>query len=174
MRIKETKVYPFSELSDEAKEMAIQELADINTDYEWWDLEYEDAAQVGLKLTGFDIGRGNYCKGQFIEYAENTAKNIVDQHGACCPTHETAMAYIESSEKLTLEYPVYLDSEDYDDNEIERENRQEILDNDFLRSILEDYRIILRKQFEYLQSEESIIETIEANEYEFTEDGQLA
>jgi hypothetical protein len=31
MRIKETRVYPFDELSDDAKEMAIQELADIKT-----------------------------------------------------------------------------------------------------------------------------------------------
>ena len=32
---------------------------------------------------------------------------------------------------------------------------------------------MLQKKFEYLQSEEAIKETIEANEYEFTANGKL-
>jgi hypothetical protein len=38
---------------------------------------------------------------------------------------------------------------------------------------LEDYSIILQKECDYLSSEESIIETIEANDYEFDIDGNL-
>ena len=44
---------------------------------------------------------------------------------------------------------------------------------EFRRSILEDYRIILQTEFEYLTSEEAIVEIIEANEYEFTADGHI-
>jgi predicted transcriptional regulator len=32
---------------------------------------------------------------------------------------------------------------------------------------------MLQKEYEYLTSEEAIIETIEANEYEFTEKGEM-
>jgi hypothetical protein len=49
----------------------------------------------------------------------------------------------------------------------------EDIDANFLRSLLEDYRIMLQKEYEYLTSEETIIETIEANEYEFTEKGEM-
>ena len=33
---------------------------------------------------------------------------------------------------------------------------------------------MLRNEYEYLTSEEAVIESIRANEYEFTEDGKLA
>ncbi len=41
----------------------------------------------------------------------------------------------------------------------------------FLNSLIEDYSIILQKESEYLMSNEAIIETIEANEYEFKANG---
>ena len=47
-----TKVYLFSELSDQAKQKVIEDNYDINVDYEWWESAYEDAANIGLKITG--------------------------------------------------------------------------------------------------------------------------
>jgi len=88
MRIKETKLYHFDELSEEAKQKAIEGLSDINTDYEWWESTYEDAENIGLKLTSFGLDR-------------------------------------------------------------------------------------MQKDYEHLTSSEAIIETIQANEYEFTENGKL-
>ena len=61
-----------------------------------------------------------------------------------------------------ITYAEYGDPEDLED-----------LNKEFLRSLCEDYRIILQKEYEYLTSEEAIIETIEVNEYEFTEEGEL-
>jgi hypothetical protein len=46
------------------------------------------------------------------------------------------------------------------------------MEANFLDSLLEDYAIMLQKEYEYLQSEEAITETIVANEYEFTEEGK--
>ena len=60
-----------------------------------------------------------------------------------------------------------------EDKDYDFDNDCDILDDEFRVSILEDYRIMLQKQYEYLCSEEAIIETIEANDYEFTEDGKL-
>lgn len=167
MRIKETKVYRFDELSDDAKEHAIDKLCSINVDYEWWDCGFDDAAMVKLKITGFDLDRNRHCAGEFIKYAEDTARAILDQHGESCETYQTAKGFLDEYNKEKAEFQSefgeeYEDSGSYDD-----------LMNEFLRSILEDYSIMLQKQYEYLQSEEAIIETIEANEYEFTEDGKL-
>lgn len=175
MRIKETKVYPFDELSDDAKEKAVEGLWDINIFYgDWWECTFEDATQVKLKLTEFELDRGSYCRGEFIEDAKDTADAIVENHGKTCETRKTAEEFIVDSAKLYMKYPVKLDEDSDDYNEIGRDDDQEDLDREFLRAILEDYRIILQKDYEYLASEDAIIETIKANEYEFTEDGELA
>ena len=158
MRIKrtETKVYPFDELSDEAKEKAIGGLRDINVDNEWWDSIYEDAKNVGIKITEFDIGRGNYCRGT-VDDAIDTARAILKEHGDSCETWQTAKDFHDAVAK---------DGEDTADFEN--------LCLEFKYSLLEDYRIMLQKEYEYLSSEDAIVEAIEANEYEFTEDGKLA
>lgn len=58
-------------------------------------------------------------------------------------------------------------------NEYDFDNEADDLEADFLKSICEDYRILLRQEYEYRQSKDAIIETIEANEYEFKADGSL-
>ena len=50
-----TKVYPFDELSDAAKETAIEKLWDINGDYEWWASTCEDAKTIGLAIIAFEV-----------------------------------------------------------------------------------------------------------------------
>ena len=173
MRIKETKVYQFSELSETAKEKAIEQLCNINIHYEWWENTYYDAEHTALlRLTSFDLDRD--CDGKFIESAKDTADKILAEHGDKCETFITAQEYKAESDQLLEKYPIDLDEDGDDLNEWDREQVQKEIDNEFLKSILEDYRIILRKEYKYLTSEEAIIYTIEANEYKFTEDGQLA
>jgi len=60
MRTIETTVYKFDELSDEAKQQSIENLYDLNVDYEWWDCTYEDAENIGLKISEFDLDRASY------------------------------------------------------------------------------------------------------------------
>ena len=168
-----TKVYSFAELSESAKENAIQELSDINTDYEWWDSEYEDAANVGIKITGFDLGRGSFCRGS-IDDVEETANKIIAEHGESCETYKTAANYLKDRRILVEKYSDGTKTDEVaEDNDYDFDQECDDLDDEFKKSILEDYRIMLQKQYEYLCSEEAIIETIEANEYEFTEDGKL-
>ena len=94
MRIVETKVYKFEELSDEAKEKAIQEFWDINVDFPWWESVYDDAKNIGLVIEEFDLDRGSYVKGKFIEDADCVAKNIIKEHGKSCDTVQTAKDYL--------------------------------------------------------------------------------
>jgi len=37
----------------------------------------------------------------------------------------------------------------------------------------EEYLSLLRQEYEYLTSKDAIVETIQANDYEFTEEGKL-
>jgi hypothetical protein len=61
-----------------------------------------------------------------------------------------------------------------EDNEQAFDDECDDLENEFKNNLLEEYANILQLECEYLQSEEAIKETIEANEYEFDEDGNLA
>lgn len=168
MRTIETVVYKFDELSENAKKKAIAELADINVDCNWYEFIYEDAKNIGLKITSFDIDRANYCKAEFIDGAEICANLIIANHGETCDSHNTTKKFLEDIQKAIKEnadrmyvygVPALTTEDDVRDN--------------FLRAISEDYLSMLKKEYEYQTSEEAIINTIKTNDYEFTEDGKL-
>ena len=72
-----TTLYSYDELSEDAKDKAIEEMYDINVNHDWWEFTYDDAETIGLKITGFDIDRGSYCSGDFINSAYSVAKSII-------------------------------------------------------------------------------------------------
>ena len=170
MKTKTINLYQFSELTEEAKRHAIEKLSDINVDSSWWDSTYEDAANIYLKITGFDIDRASYCNGDFTDSPIATAEAITYNHGEECETYKTAQTFINNWQPL---FNNYMDEEhkDYESGESEQEMIE--LEDEFLKSLCEDYRIILTNNYEYLTSEEAIIETINANDYDFDEEGNL-
>ena len=88
---------------------------------------------------------------------------ILENHGEVCETYATAKEY---QAKLK-----HFNEDDEDETSVEYDALQETKD-EFLQALLEDYRMLLQKEYEYQTSEEAIIDTIKANEYEFTEDGK--
>ena len=174
MKTIEVKLYKFSELSEDAQQKAIEKLCDINVDYDWWESAYEDAENIGLKITGFDIGRGRNATGEFIFGAYEVANKILKEHGKTCETHKTASQFIKDWDLLVEKYSDGINKNRVsEDNEYEFDGEADDLEHEFLNSLLEDYAMMLEKDYEYQTSKEAIIETIEANEYDFTEDGKL-
>lgn len=167
-----TDVYKFDELSDEAKEHAIEKLWTINVDFEWWDQTYDDAEQIGLKIKEFDLDRASYVNGEFTQTGCQVAKAIFEQHGTRCETYKTAtdffIEYYDAQQEA-----IEQEDEDPEDVDAGYFDALEDIEAKFLQSLCEDYRIILTQDYEYLTSAKAIIETIEANEYEFTKDGEL-
>jgi predicted hydrolase (HD superfamily) len=47
------------------------------------------------------------------------------------------------------------------------------LDEEFLKSILEDYSMSLQREYEYINSKENLLEVIDCNDYTFNVNGQL-
>lgn len=168
MKTIETKVYEYNELSDKAKEKAMQWFSEGVFDYDWWNCTHEDANNIGLKITAFDLDRNRHAKGEFITSAPECAESILKEHGESCETFKTAKAYLQSLEQLDLKYPY----DDIDDRAEGYDDEREELDDDFLKSLLEDYSIMLQHKSDYMQSEEYLSEGIIANEYTFTEDGK--
>lgn len=170
MRTVRTKVYKFSELSEEAKETAINEFQDINVQHGWWEYTYMDAKNIGLNITSFDLDRNRHAKGEFIQTAIYCANKIMTEHGETCETYKTAANFIAASKEI--EQRADIEGKDGDEDYWYQDEIEE-LEEEFLKSLCEDYSILLQKEFEYLESDEAIIETIEANEYEFLATGKL-
>lgn len=154
MREETIRIYQFNELRDRIKENVINDFRTVNTDYEWWEFIYEDMHQIGLTCHGFDTHHGEISL-SFDSSASRTRAQIIACHGKECETYKIAkdshIAFINSD----------------DDGEMDAIN------NEFLHDLEQEYLSILRNEYEYLTSDEAIVETIEANEYEFTENGEM-
>ena len=172
MRTVRTKIYQFSELSESAKQKAIEWYLSGNYDDSFaWDNTTEDAIQVGLKIHSLDDHRPN--DGEFFESAESTAQQIIEGHGKMCETYKTAAAFLKERGELVEKHSDGIDKNKVtEDNEYEFDQECDELETEFLKSILEDYRIMYNQNVDYENSDKAAIEAIEANEYEFTKEGK--
>lgn len=160
MKTIRTKVYQFSELSNEAKKKAIEWFLYGNDDSERaWENTKEDANQIGLKIISIDGNRAN--KGEFILAANEVAQNILNNHGDICDTHKTAEEFMKEWQPVFYKY---METEDGEAKLME-------IEDCFLRSLLEDYRIMYNNDVDYYNSDSYAIEFIQLNEYYFTKDG---
>jgi len=160
-------VYKFDELSKEGKEKALDNLRDINVDHDWREWVYEDAKNIGLKIKAFDLDRNLHAEGDLLYSGEDVANRILKDHGQDTETAKTAKTYLSDLKKIEDKYT---GPEDDD----ERNDDITALEEEFLKSLLEDYATMLQKEYEHKTSDEGVKETIEANEYEFTDDGKIS
>lgn len=166
-----TTVYSYEELPPEIQEKVICDNYDINVSFfDWWDGTYEDAKNIGLKITSFDLDRNRSAQGNFMQSATEVAADILKNHGEQCETYKTAENFLNDYNPIFADY-MDESSENYESRELE--DQMQDLEDDFLNSLLEDYSIILQNECEYLQSEEAVKETILANEYTFTIEGKM-
>lgn len=152
------KIYKFEELRDEAQEKAIEKLYDINIHDDWYYFTYEDAKNIGMIIEAFDIDRGSFLDAKWLFDAQKVAENILSDHGEGCETYEIAKQYLANWDILT---------------EDEKEEQEEEQEKEFFQQLREEYLAMLRREFEYMTSEEAIKESIICNEYEFTSEGEL-
>jgi len=169
MRTIRIKLYKFSELSESAKEKAIEDYRNRNYDDSSfvWEQIQEDAKEIGLNIISLDDHKAN--KGEFVSSGEDTAKLILEKHGKDCDTYKTAENFLQEWEPAKEKFER--------ENEgwyFKYENEGDEMEADFLQSLLEDYRIMYNTDIDYQNSDEYITETIEANEYEFTKDGDCS
>jgi hypothetical protein len=156
-------LFRFDELSDDAKDKARNRFREHALDYDWWESTYEDAANVGIKIHSFDLDRNRHATGT-VEDTEQTAHDIIKEHGEECETYKTAAAYLKERDELIDGWPKDGDQDTLDE-------KLDEAGQEFERSILEDYSIILQREYEYRMSDEAIDEDIEANGNLFHEDG---
>ncbi len=171
MRTIETKVYTFDELSEAAKEQARNWYREAGFDG-WYESTYDDAENIGLKIKAFDLDRRAYVKAEFLHGALECAHAIEKEHGETCETFKTATEFLKERDSI-------VDQAERDENgdvcnNYDLDQDLDACEAEFLKAISEDYRINLQREWDYVNSNESIDENIRCNEYEFTEDGERA
>jgi hypothetical protein len=169
MKTVKVTLFAINELTDEVKSKVLDKFRDINVNDDWRDSIYDDAKEIGLKITSFNLDRNRHAKGKFLLAANEVAQNILNNHGKSCETYKTASSFIEDWQPIFNDY-MDESSEKYESKETE-EKLQEMEDS-FLDSLLEDYSIMLQKEYEYLMEDKAVEETIIANEYQFLENGK--
>jgi hypothetical protein len=158
MRTLEITAYTFDELSETAKEVALYNNRDINTNYDWWQYVYYDAENFGIKILSFDV----YYKKIDIRLTLDpldVANNILNE---CGPTSDL---YYHAEDHITGYNKLVVTGSDTDE-------KLEELSSEFKFYIRKYYIDILAREFEYLESDEAVIESLMANMFEFTEDGK--
>ena len=163
MRIIETKAYQFEELDEQTKEKAIDNYRYIGVESDfWYEWIKEDLISVGIELRSFDIDRGSFAEIHLKDFYE-TCDLILKWHGENCETYKIAERYIE--EYQDIQY--HIKDDEYLDEKLDD------LDEEYQKEFSEEVLSMLRFEFEHMTSDEYIIEMVEANEYEFTEEGKL-
>ena len=161
MRTIETKVYLFNELDDQTQEKAIQNNYHIAVQDDWHDFIKYDLKEIGIELRSFDVDRGSFAE-IHIDYFFETCEKIIETHGENCETYKIAKRYIKEYNSIQ-----HLNDDDDDDFDLD------YLDEEYQKEFSEEVFSMLRKEYEHMTSEEYLIEMFEANEYEFTAEGEM-
>lgn len=176
MREITTKVYTFDELPEDVQEKIIASWD--NTNYEWWEFTYDDAERVGVKIEAFYTYRGTISIK--CDYPYGAAQSILTEHGESCDTYKLAESFLAKIQPL-LNKLARIENIEYHRGyreclrvtQLNLEDEVGDLKKEFVYALGEEYLSILRQEYEYLSSRESILETIVSNGYEFTEEGKL-
>jgi hypothetical protein len=166
-------IYQFDELTEGAKNKARGWYASGGLVYEWWKFICEDAARIGLEIVGFDLGNRKGLKGHLTVSVRECCTRIMKEHGKECDTYILAANWGMNWEKFNQE----MERAETEGNEEEVLRLEEELEEDqveFQQALLEEYFVLLNKEYEYINSNESIDENIRCNGYEFYEDGTIA
>jgi hypothetical protein len=158
MRTLEITAYTFDELTETAKEVALYNNRDINTNYDWYQYVYDDAENFGIKITSFDV----YYKNITIEFTLDPldiANNILNECGPTTDLYSFAEVYRSAYNKL-------------DDTGDDTDEKLEELASVFKHALRREYLNMLTREFDYLESDEAVAESLMANIFEFTEDGK--
>lgn len=158
---------PFNKLSKRARQKALEDNIYLNVNHEWWDSTYEDAANIGLEITGFDLDRRQDIDGKFTGELHDSLETILSEHGEKCDTYQVAL---EFKERFQGERAAARMRDEPDWNE--GCNFPDLLE-DYEKALLKCYFRMLKEDYDYLTTDEAIIESIEANDYRFSREGEM-
>ena len=188
----EKTVYQFDELSETAKQNAIEKYA---ANYDWWDSIYDDFGQI-LEILGFDVESkdiefsGFYHQGSYAAFSgyyyfrKEMTKKMKEYAPKDKELHRIAKELSAMQRKNFYSLSAKFRYSDYHGYSVDMEDERRDygrLDSDepekHFREILKDLSKWLydklQDEYEYLCSEESFKESCEANDWTFDERGSI-
>lgn len=174
MRTIEVKLYQFEELSNESKENAIERNRTMNVEHDWWDCTYESMKEAGVKINSFDIYHRDI--NITIEDSHETALRIIENFGEAMEVVTLSKQFIKDRDALVKRLGEGNEKDGYSVKEEffeEYDEEIEYLEEEYRKEMAEEILTWLRDEYEYLQTDETVAETLIANDYEFTEEGQI-
>lgn len=190
--IVEKTVYNFDELSETAKQNAIEKYA---ANYDWWDSCYDDFVQI-LDILGFEVESkdiefsGFYQQGSYAAFSgyyhfqKDMVKGIKSYAPKDKELHRIAKELSKMQRKCFYSLSAKFRYSDYSGYSVDMEDSRRQygwVDSDepekIFRQVLKDLSSWLyeklQNEYEYLTSEESFKESCEANEWTFDENGNI-
>jgi hypothetical protein len=128
------------------------------------------AKENGIRLTGFDLDRGQRIDGEFIWSEIEVAEKIEENYPSDSQIYILASNFLKERLRICDSYE-FIDGAPIKEDELEAELND--LEYQFQKDILHQCWIFLRDEYEYLFSDEYLAEFFENNEYQFTENGVL-
>ena len=142
-------VFTYETAPEELKQKILEKYWDINVDNAFW-YEHidEDLKEVGIKRIAFDTYRHS-AEIELTEYPEDVARKIKAEWGESMDIYKICDTFLQAGSE---------------DDDCVREFRRD----------LEHWSASMYvAEYEHATSEEAIVDTLVANEYEFTEDGNI-
>ena len=167
------KLYSFNELKEDIKDKVIQDNYDINVNYDWWDSTYYIFEEYGIKIKSFDLYRGHIDIQNILDWeeiAQNLKNNISDDNYLCIDSLNFIRERDISIKELGSGNELQGYSVDYDNWDVYDDRITEI-ETEYKKDLQGGILNLLKGEYEYLISENAIIETLEANDYKFLKHG---
>jgi hypothetical protein len=175
MREEKIKIYRFNELSEDVQEKVIDRNREINVGYDWWEFTIDDLEneldELGVSIDRdsleFDLYHPNIgILSNKITFPFETEVDLPKRIGA----YSSYLGGGMNSSIKTTEIPVdkiyYEYEEEFTEGQI-----YDILNK--TQGIFSKYLGVLNKVYDELISDEAIKDTLEINDFEFTEDGDI-
>lgn len=187
MRTKEIKIYQFQELSDESKEKAIEKFREME-DFAW-SSEYLDSLEAGLKHFGFrlkhyeiDWSNINYCDTAIDNYHDQEILGLTGVRLYKYIVNNFLNTYCKYSKKNVsvfdgnCAFTGVSSDEDFLDpiNEFLKKPSIKYNFEELIEECVHSLLLAGCNDFDYQISDKGITENIEANGYEFYENGKIA
>lgn len=194
MRVVETKIYTFEELSATAKEVAIENHRDVNTYDGWWEGVYEGLTEKANEA-GFHVGniyfsgfwsQGDGAMFEYTTLGDTLLNKFVDQldlspmRKSWLKTQTFAQSEGKHSGHYYHEY-CCSHNVDFEPNFGWQSNLWEWIGSfadQFEKFVVEEYKTLCRQLYsdlasdhELLTSDEQVADIIIMNEWEFDENG---
>lgn len=92
-----TKVFQFSELGESAQNKVLVDMANLNTDEDWWRATYTDSELAGVRVGSFDLDTKEIVLS--ISDLDDTADIMITTHGKVTATNKAALIYDKTGDK---------------------------------------------------------------------------